>query len=141
MPVECVVWIVLAALVGLGTGSGATWWLVRRGDRANLQSAARRVADLEDQARKNADNILKEAEFKAKDELFKKRERVPFETYVARLRVQRAKQLLSDTELDVTRVAELSMRLASASHSWHTCARKSSPAGELSVFGAASAVP
>jgi AraC-like DNA-binding protein len=41
-------------------------------------------------------------------ELFKKRERVTFEQYVARLRLERAKQLLSSTELEVTRVAELS---------------------------------
>jgi AraC-like DNA-binding protein len=41
-------------------------------------------------------------------ELFKQRERVTFEAYVARLRLERAKQLLSSTEMDVTRVAELS---------------------------------
>jgi AraC-like DNA-binding protein len=41
-------------------------------------------------------------------ELFKKGERVTFEAYVARLRLERAKQLLASTELDVTRVAELS---------------------------------
>jgi len=41
-------------------------------------------------------------------ELFKKRERITFEAYVARLRLARAKQLLANTELDVTRVAELS---------------------------------
>ena len=77
MPViECVVWTVLAALVGLGTGSGAAWWLIRRGDRLNVHSAGRRAADLQDQARKNADNIIKEAELKAKDELFKKREQL-----------------------------------------------------------------
>ena len=41
-------------------------------------------------------------------ELFKERERITFEGYVARLRIARAKQLLGNTELDVTRVAELS---------------------------------
>jgi AraC-like DNA-binding protein len=41
-------------------------------------------------------------------ELFKERERVTFEAYVARLRLERAKQLLASTEMDVTRVAELS---------------------------------
>ncbi len=41
-------------------------------------------------------------------ELFKKRERVPFSAYVARLRLQRARQLLATTQLGVTRVAELS---------------------------------
>jgi AraC-like DNA-binding protein len=41
-------------------------------------------------------------------ELFKKGERVTFEAYVARLRFERAKHLLASTDLDVTRVAELS---------------------------------
>jgi AraC-like DNA-binding protein len=41
-------------------------------------------------------------------ELFKKRERITFEAYVARLRLQRSKQLLASTELSVTRIAELS---------------------------------
>jgi AraC-like DNA-binding protein len=41
-------------------------------------------------------------------ELFKQRQRVTFEGYVARLRLERAKQLLGSTEMDVTRVAELS---------------------------------
>jgi AraC-like DNA-binding protein len=41
-------------------------------------------------------------------ELFKKRERVTFERYVAQLRLHRSKQLLASTDLDVTRVAELS---------------------------------
>jgi AraC-like DNA-binding protein len=40
--------------------------------------------------------------------LFIKRERVPFEQYVSRLRVDRAKHLLAGTELEVVRVAELS---------------------------------
>jgi AraC-like DNA-binding protein len=40
--------------------------------------------------------------------LFIKSERLPFEQYVVRLRVDRAKQLLAGTELDVMRVAELS---------------------------------
>jgi AraC-like DNA-binding protein len=40
--------------------------------------------------------------------LFIRREHVPFEQYVSRLRVERAKQLLAGTELEVMRVAELS---------------------------------
>jgi AraC-like DNA-binding protein len=40
--------------------------------------------------------------------LFIQRERVPFEQYVRALRLERAKQLLADTELDAARVADLS---------------------------------
>jgi AraC-like DNA-binding protein len=40
--------------------------------------------------------------------LFIQRERVPFERYVRSLRLERAKQLLADTELDAARVADLS---------------------------------
>lgn len=40
--------------------------------------------------------------------LFRERERTTFEEYVQSLRVERAKQLLADTDLNVRRVAELS---------------------------------
>jgi ribonuclease Y len=73
MPPE-VVWSVVTALVGLAIGGGSTWYLVRRQDRLNLHSADTRVRELVSQAEKNAENILKEAELKAKDEYFKKRE-------------------------------------------------------------------
>jgi len=41
-------------------------------------------------------------------QLFHQRERMTFERYLAKLRLERAKQLLSGTDLTVTRVAELS---------------------------------
>jgi YesN/AraC family two-component response regulator len=41
-------------------------------------------------------------------QLFKRREGVTFETYVSRLRVERAKSLLETTELEVARISELS---------------------------------
>jgi AraC-like DNA-binding protein len=40
--------------------------------------------------------------------LFIKRERMPFEQYVRRLRVERARHLLADTDLNAARVADLS---------------------------------
>ena len=40
--------------------------------------------------------------------LFRKREKITFERYVLRLRVERAKHLLTGTDLNITRVAELS---------------------------------
>ena len=74
MPPEAVVWSSLAAILGLVLGGGATWYLVRRQDRLNVDSADSRARERVSQAEKNADNILKEAELKAKDEYFKKRE-------------------------------------------------------------------
>lgn len=41
-------------------------------------------------------------------ELFKRRERMTFEMYVRQLRIQRAKQLLSTTDLSTERIAQLS---------------------------------
>jgi methylphosphotriester-DNA--protein-cysteine methyltransferase len=41
-------------------------------------------------------------------ELFKQRERVTFEAYVRQLRIQRAKELLSTTDLRTERIAQLS---------------------------------
>lgn len=66
--------VILAALGGLGFGAGATFWLLRRQDRLNLNSAQHRAAELVVQAQKEAENLRKEAELKAKDELFKLRE-------------------------------------------------------------------
>jgi ribonucrease Y len=72
MPPE--VWLILGLVLGLGVGGGAAWFLVRRQDRLNLQSADARVKETVSRAEKNAENIVKEAELKAKDEYFKKRE-------------------------------------------------------------------
>jgi ribonuclease Y len=84
MPAECVVWICLAALVGLGGGAYASFRLVRRHDRLNLNSAQHRAAGIINQATKEAENVRKEAELRAKDELFKKREDFTRETELAR---------------------------------------------------------
>jgi ribonucrease Y len=84
MPTECVVWICLAALVGLGGGAYASYWLVRRQDRLNLNSAQHRAADIINQASKEAENLRKEVELKAKDEVFKRREEFNREAEQAR---------------------------------------------------------
>jgi ribonucrease Y len=73
-PADCVVGICLAALVGLLIGSYASFKLVRRQDRLDLNSAQHRAAEIVNQATKEAENTRKEAELKAKDELFQKRE-------------------------------------------------------------------
>jgi ribonuclease Y len=69
-----VVWICLAAFMGLGAGAWISFKLVRRQDRLDLNSAQHRAAEIRTQAEKEADNIRKEAELKAKDEIFRKRE-------------------------------------------------------------------
>ena len=66
----CVVLIVLAILVGLLAGYGTARFL----DRFRLNSAQARVAEISENAKKEAENILKSAELKAKDELYQKRE-------------------------------------------------------------------
>jgi ribonucrease Y len=63
-----------AALLGLMGGGAATYFLLRRQDRLNLNSTEARVRQLVTQAEKNAENIVKEAELKAKDEVYRKRE-------------------------------------------------------------------
>ena len=77
---ECVAWIVPAALLGLSGGAAAAWLLIRRSDRANLNSAETRARDLVFQAERTAENVRKDAELQAKDELFKKREEFNRET-------------------------------------------------------------
>jgi hypothetical protein len=68
MPItECVVWICLAALVSLGSGAYASFRLVRRQDRLNLNSAQHRAAEIVNNANKEAENVRKEVELKAKD--------------------------------------------------------------------------
>jgi ribonuclease Y len=69
-----VIYALVGAVLGLGVGGGATYMLVRRQDRLNVHSAEVRVKEILSQAERNAENIAKEAELKAKDELFKKRE-------------------------------------------------------------------
>ncbi len=66
----CVVLIVLAALVGLGVG----YAIARYQERLRLAGAKTRAEEILDQARKDADNIRKESELHAKDDLFQKRE-------------------------------------------------------------------
>src|SRR6516165_5419673 len=88
MPPE-VVWSILALLLGLAGGSGAAFILLRRQERANLNSSQHRAAELIAHAQKEAENLRKEAELKAKDELFKIREDFNREVYEV-LALQRA---------------------------------------------------
>jgi ribonucrease Y len=67
------VWVLIAffaVIIGLAAGVGGARLL----DRLRLTSARSQVQEIADSARKEADNILKEAELKAKDEVFRRRE-------------------------------------------------------------------
>src|SRR5471032_3397343 len=65
----------LAALVvGLAVGGAVCYVWVRRRESHNLHSSDIRARELIGQAEKNAENILKESELKAKDEFLKRRE-------------------------------------------------------------------
>ncbi len=70
----CVVYIILAALLGLGAGAVLAHQLIRRYDRLNLNSAQHRAEEVEKNARKEAENIRKEAELKIKDDQIRLRE-------------------------------------------------------------------
>jgi ribonuclease Y len=98
MLLECVVWICLAALVGLGIGGYASYRLVRRHDRLNLNSAQHRATEIINQATKEAENVRKEAELKAKDELFNKREEFNRELEQARGEVREQERRLEKRE-------------------------------------------
>jgi ribonuclease Y len=67
-------WYCLAALAGLAIGGIICYIWVRWLERQNLHSSEARAKALIKQAEKNAENILKESELKAKDEIFKRRE-------------------------------------------------------------------
>jgi ribonucrease Y len=72
--VEIILWSCLAAIFGLAGGAVACFIILRRQDRHNLGSSQNRSAEILDQANKEAANVRKEAELKARDEAFKWRE-------------------------------------------------------------------
>jgi len=67
-------WYGLTALAGLVVGGAAGYFAMRRLESQNLHSSEARAKELISQAERNAENIVKESELKAKDEFFKKRE-------------------------------------------------------------------
>jgi ribonuclease Y len=64
----------LAAFLGLGGGALLCFVLVRRHDRLNLNSSQNQRTEIIKQAETQATNLRKEAELKARDEVFKWRE-------------------------------------------------------------------
>src|SRR5437016_2756266 len=63
-----------ALVAGLVAGGFACYFWVRKLESQNLHSAEVRAKELISQAEKNAENIVKESQLKAKDEFFKLRE-------------------------------------------------------------------
>src|SRR6266480_2697825 len=63
-----------ALFVGLMAGAALCYVWLRQLESKNLHSAEVRAKELVAQAEKNAENIIKESELKAKDEFFKMRE-------------------------------------------------------------------
>ena len=72
---ECLAYISVAAMLALICGGLATYFCVPRcQDHLNLNSAESRARELLAQAANNAENVVKSAELKAKDEIYQKRE-------------------------------------------------------------------
>jgi ribonucrease Y len=72
--VDIILWGCLAGLLGLAGGAFVSFKLTRRQDRLNLNSSQNRAAEILAQAAKESANLRKEAELKAKDEVFQRRE-------------------------------------------------------------------
>src|SRR2546428_185480 len=86
----CVGLILAALLAGYG--------IARLLDHFRLTSAQGRVADITAQAKKEAENLLKESELQAKDELFRKREEFNREMEAARADVRDQERRLEKRE-------------------------------------------
>lgn len=86
--------LVLAGLVGLLAGVG----IVRLLERFRISKAHAQLAEIEQQARQKADNILKESELKAKDDLYQKREEFNRETEQVRNELREQERRLDKRE-------------------------------------------
>src|SRR5581483_1343635 len=91
---DCLVQICLAALVGLLVGFG----IARLQDHFRLSSARASREEIVAQARLEAENFRKEAELKAKDEAFHRREEFNREIEQARNEVREQERRLEKRE-------------------------------------------
>lgn len=69
-----IVWSLVGLAIGLIVGVAACFVWLRRVENQNHLNAEARSKEIISQAERNAENILKESELKAKDEFFKRRE-------------------------------------------------------------------
>lgn len=89
-----------AGYVALGTvlGSLAGFGLARLLDQIRVNRARLTVADITAQARRDSDNLLRESELKAKDELYRKREEFTREMEMARGELREQERRLEKRE-------------------------------------------
>jgi ribonuclease Y len=91
---HCVIIAVAAALVGLGIGFGGARLL----DRFQLDNARARVRAITEAAKTEALNVQRDAELRAKDELFKKREEFNKELDQARAKLAEQERRIDKRE-------------------------------------------
>ncbi len=85
---------VIAVIVALPAG----YWIARIQDRFRQSSAHSEIVELRAQAKREAENIIKDSELKAKDELFKKREQSNREMEQARTELREQERRLEKRE-------------------------------------------
>ena len=88
----------LGALVALVVAGPLGFLAARFLDRARQSSAKTKAAELTAQAKREADNILKDSELRAKDELFKKREQFNREAEQSRTELREQERRLEKRE-------------------------------------------
>jgi len=101
--------IFLYLLGALVAGVAGGYGLARVQDRFRLNSVQAQIAEITAQSERKAENILKESELKAKDELFKQREEFNKEMERARTEVREQERRLEKREdvLDQKHQAQL----------------------------------
>src|SRR5437016_4213234 len=87
---------VLGALVAVALVVG--YGFARLRDRLRLVSAQTKVAEITAQARREAENLLKDSELKTKDELFRKREELTREMEQSRAELREQERRLEKRE-------------------------------------------
>lgn len=88
----------LGLLAGLAAGGGTCYFVLRKQSRLNHAAAETRAAEIIGQAEKTSENIIKEAELKAKDELFRRREEATRDLEIARNELREQERRLDKRE-------------------------------------------
>jgi ribonuclease Y len=99
----------LGALVAVVVAVPAGYLVARWQDRVRLSSARSQITEITAQAKREAENILKDSELRAKDEFFKKREEFNREIEKARVETREQERRLEKREdmLDQKHQAQL----------------------------------
>ena len=94
---------IVLALAGIGVG----YWLFRWMAHRKGEHAGQRAEGVVAEARQRSENILKEAELKAKEEVFKRREQFEKQTQETRTELRGLERRLSKREDNLDRKADL----------------------------------